>query len=445
MNTRNYPTQKRAYNISNNNIALNNNNIALNNNSIALNNNSIALNNNSSNLQMMNNNPQMLLVAQMMKITNIITQSFDINIQFTQEENERLKNAQKITEIDRRNVIDNMVVPIGLPNVGLTCYMNATLQCFFHIKELSESILNIKVDKRKQLLTYAFKKIVMALSGRSSYVKQAALEFKAAINDIPIFNGFSAGDAKDLMIYFLQTMHEETNENLDQSFSRATPVEQTNEADVIKDTIMRFCIENNSVFSRLFYGFFKDKFLCTQCMTVTYNMQYFSFIEIPVKQLYNFTYNNGLFFNNNNMLNIINYFEMQQMPKMTEFNNKMYCNQKCFVETMTSSLTRYYVFPNIISIFLNYGKNIEFSWPFYLEEYIDLSRYAQSSSSPTTFRMLGVICHRGASGTSGHYVAYCRHFDGNWYCFNDRVVTKCQFKDCMSSEELPYCLFYEKM
>ena len=37
--------------------------------------------------------------------------------------------------------LDSFIKARGLDNVGATCYMNATLQCIYHVKRLSETII----------------------------------------------------------------------------------------------------------------------------------------------------------------------------------------------------------------------------------------------------------------------------------------------------------------
>ena len=104
----------------------------------------------------------------------------------------------------------------------------------------------------------------------------------------------------------------------------------------------------------------------------------------------------------------------------------------------------FYELPKIIFIILNYGKGISFQCEVDFPEELDLSQYVNSQYSPTRYTLKSVIIHRGASGDSGHYIAYCKCFDGYWNCFNDDKVEKSYFEKCKEYGELPYVLFYEK-
>ena len=46
------------------------------------------------------------------------------------------------------------------------------------------------------------------------------------------------------------------------------------------------------------------------------------------------------------------------------------------------------------------------------------------------------------SGKSGHYIAYCRADDGQFYSFNDSFVSSISFNNIKNS--IPYILFYKK-
>ena len=118
---------------------------------------------------------------------------------------------------------------LGLQNVGATCYMNATLQCLFHIKELSFFFLNwyyslynsfscnpfylSNVFNGKPLFAQYMNLLCQVfypeLNGNQN-TYYAPHAFKNTISVLnPLFAGYAANDAKDLLQCILENMHGE--------------------------------------------------------------------------------------------------------------------------------------------------------------------------------------------------------------------------------------------
>jgi uncharacterized UBP type Zn finger protein len=58
-----------------------------------------------------------------------------------------------------------------------------------------------------------------------------------------------------------------------------------------------------------------------------------------------------------------------------------------------------------------------------------------------------VVKHFGESGSSGHFIAYCRSavpsYNNQWYCFNDDTVVEVyDFNEIVEKGDT-YILFYE--
>ena len=93
------------------------------------------------------------------KFKNLETNHISHNILKIQEKKNRVKKEIKISIIQKEEEYDentkynflSKMKPKGLLNLGGCCYMNATLQCFYHIKELTYYFLdNKKKIKRKK-------------------------------------------------------------------------------------------------------------------------------------------------------------------------------------------------------------------------------------------------------------------------------------------------------
>ena len=106
---------------------------------------------------------------------------------------------------------------------------------------------------------------------------------------------------------------------------------------------------------------------------------------------------------------------------------------------------------SIMIISFNYGKGALFKCEVEFEDKLDLKGLV-CEESHKKYALFGVICHRGSADGSGHYVAYCKHFDGKWYLFNDKIVTQSysgawniKHPENHLDEDMPYVVFYQKI
>ena len=113
--------------------------------------------------------------------------------------------------------------------------MNATLQCLLHVSELNlyflneypkdYQVLNIKnsSSESKGYISLAYFNVVQGvfMNINNSYpnLSYSPREFKETIGKYnPQFQYYEANDSKDLILYLLQTFHEELNYFGDQPF-----------------------------------------------------------------------------------------------------------------------------------------------------------------------------------------------------------------------------------
>ena len=101
--------------------------------------------------------------------------------------------------------VDFRTRPKGLENVGATCYMNAVLQCFYHVKMLTNELLPLFTNMP---MTSAYKDVISQLSSNSN-APARPLAFKNVISINPLFRGIQANDSKDLILYFLENIENE--------------------------------------------------------------------------------------------------------------------------------------------------------------------------------------------------------------------------------------------
>ena len=415
---------------------------------------------------------------------NKIKKNFSIN-ESTEEEEDEKYNLNYVTD---RPYIRNhfrFCPKIGLDNIGATCYMNATLQCFCHIEKFinyfkyDKKVIEITRKDKKNNLTSSFKLLLENLwknnnnFNNASNKSYAPHEFKNKISKMnPLFKGVAANDAKDLVNFIIMTLHEELNSfksNNNTPYNPNMIMQQTNQLFMYNTFIQNFNQVNKSIISDLFYGINCNITQCGGCNTQTFNYQTYFFIVFPLEEVrkfkqnnfnnnfqmnqYNNFYNNQFNFNNFNNFNNINKevtifdcFDYDCKINVMSGANAMYCNY-CKQTCASSMRTVLTTGPEILILLLNRGKGIEFNVKINFPAQLNISNYLQINNQGFLYQLIGVITHIGESGMGGHFIAYCLDpLTGSWDKYNDSIVTNVtNFQNEVINFANPYLLFYQKI
>ena len=388
---------------------------------------------------------------------------------------------------------------IGLQNIGATCYMNATLQCFSHIEKFVDFFkyhqqpLSI-YNSNSNTLTYSFKKLIDNLwpnnfdpnkKGKTYYAPE---EFKSKISTMnPLFEGIAANDAKDLVNFIIMTLHEELNKGINTNNDEDYLIDQTDQIKVFNNFTENFKKSNQSIISDIFYSMNFSITECSNCHIKLYNYQIYFFLVFPLEEIRkfkneqlnqnmsinmnmnmnmnnmnfinyignnNFMINNNFIMQNNNIVNnnqsnevdILDCFNYETKQNTMAGSNAMYCNNckitcACYMRTILATG------PEIFILLLNRGKGIQFEVKLNFTEYLDLSNYIQFKETGYYYRLIGVITHIGGNDMSGHFIAFCRDpLSEKWHKYNDAIVTEVvDFQSEVIDFCMPYLLFYQKI
>ena len=394
-------------------------------------------------------------------------QFYENNAPITDEKFNILGTIILIKDFNIRNNFDSCP-HIGLTNIGATCYMNSTLQCFCHIEKFvnffkcSSQVLNNQKDN----LTSSFKLLIDNLwpNDYDPTVKYyAPEEFKNKISKMnDLFAGIAANDSKDLVNFIIMTLHEELNkaEKIQENNNYIPNIDQTNKISIFQNFTQDFTKRNISIISDLFYAINCNITKCGLCNTEIYNFQIYFFLIFPLEEVRKFknecnNYNQFNQFNpfnfqnnfiNNNEVNMTDCFNYNQKVNFMTGENSMYCN-RCRTNCDCRMWTYLVTGPEILIIILNRGKGIEFNIKIYFEENLDLSNYIEYKNTGCNYKLIGVITHIGESSMSGHFIAYCRDpINNDWYKYNDAIVNKVEnFQNEVINFAMPYLLFYQKV
>ena len=363
------------------------------------------------------------------------------------------KNENQINIIQNQNIINNKYFfpLVGLSNVGSTCFMNAILQCLIHTPELSNYFLNEYPKDKNQLnernknaqskgeiseAYYEIIKEIYILSQKKPILKNNSYSpenFKIILGkNNSEFSRYEANDSKDLILYLLQTFHEELNYFGDQIIPSNIPKPNNSFREYTFNYFSTtYNMTNCSKISQLFYGTYENILKCNICQTLLYSYQKFEYISFST-----YKYRKNIF-------DIMNGFEDLIAIQKLEGNNQYYC-QKCGKLVDADMYIKIIQPPFKLILNIDYGKNkINDIYTLNFNQIIDITKYlCHDYGKRVQYRLYAICTHIGKSGPSGHYVAYCRNNkDGNWYKFNDSSCSKSDLKDL--NRNSPYLLFYE--
>ena len=403
----------------------------------------ININNKNHNNKQINNN-----------INNNNNKKFIINVKLKpnpQQEKKPNKNrSASAPKIRASNIIlMSKTNANGLANIGATCYMNATLQCLAHIQRLTHYLLNsetkkkISSDKIKYKLTSAYLTVLENLWQNKNIKYYSPNQFKDVISEMnSLFAGIQANDSKDLILFLLETMHNELNlenkniNNINNQDNYVDDIQaQYNYEMALKNFSNYFKEKYNSIISTLFYGMFNSITCCQNCNVVLNNVQCYNILIFPLQKVKEYK------MKMDNIVDLYECFDYNQRPDLIS-GKSFYCNN-CRTMVDNVNTTKLLYCPKILVINFNRGKGLEFDVKINFPEYIDIINYVYyKDNSPTFYELVGIVTHFGPSSMGGHFIAFCKSFGNQqWYKYNDAIVDPSSFEEAKNTG-VPYILLY---
>ena len=359
-------------------------------------------------------------------------------------DNQQLKELSSNKE--KKYIIDETIIPKGLNNIGATCYMNSVLQSLYHIIDLSnglldlynKDILNDEILK-KMPMTYSFLLVVFNLSFRKNK-SFSPEDFKIIISKNESFRKFEANDSKTLTLYVLDTLNKELNDNKIQTKNDKVinPLRNYDVNDA-KDIVKLFNENYNTLIGDLFNGLKCTDYICDTCSNIVKNYQIFNIISCSIEKTFLDKYGENQKLEKGKKVDILDCFKLDEKPNLFIGNNQIYCG-KCNTSRDGKSINKICISPKIMTIFLDRGLNNRFMCDVDSPEELDINDYLETKGNK--YKLIGVIEHLGQSGETGHFIANCKHFNGEWYIFSDSSIYPT--KNNYNKYGIPYLLFYRR-
>ena len=368
---------------------------------------------------------------------------------------ERLKKElgenSKIVFIDDLNLSKN--IPVGLENLGGCCYMNACLQCFFHCKLFSISIL-----KNKEVLQYKNSPIANALvdlieglylngkpeniNGRKSNPHSAKKFYDVIIRKYPSFAELFGNDPKSVAELILLFMQEELVPNF--SFRQDKSINKCDEETLFENIYIEYRKNSTPIWEN-FHFIEKKKSICSECfINKTDTCNTYTFKDYHMHFFYVGSICKKFGINNCTLYDCFNYFHEP------DADNEELLEFKCFSckKRVKGKQILYYMstLPNYLVICLCKEKEIAQEYKLIMEMEIDLKKYfdpckVYNGSMETKYKFHAGVFIRG---DETHAIAICRNFKGKLYEFNDTRCHPISEDIHKLNNEKPYLLFYRR-
>lgn len=332
--------------------------------------------------------------------------------------------------------IDN-IRPCGLINMGGVCYMNATLQCFFYCKPLTEFFLNLNSKKNLGPISQGYFDFIKGLSSEN---KDAAQNFKKAMIKMDdIFFGTEGNDSKDVAILILSELHKELKKDKnDELINLDRKVNNYDLNDVYKEKKELDIINgNNTIITKTFNFCMKYKQQCGQgSKCIKFSNPYYTIETDNILILDLET----LFVHDNINISVKDILKSYTSPKKLEC---PYCKTKSLYMQ-----NKFCVLPKILILVLSRGYHNKFKCHIKFDETLDMNEYYESIDNEddysNVYSLIGAtFAYDWSYEGTGHTVAFCKTYqNGNYYVFNDSTARKTQINEIYG--KLPYLLFYER-
>eukprot|EP00731_Ephydatia_muelleri_P009611 Em0005g197a len=310
----------------------------------------------------------------------------------------------------------------GLPNIGNSCYMNATLQCLGSTQELKDFFS----DRSRFIFLHEFATVMDSMwEGQTREINLGHIK-----NVTTQFHGTSQQDCQEYLTAVLENLHTALKSPNYISCASGHSKALATQAD--KCWLNYLSTHGNSIVVDTFQGLLQTHLQCQQCKAVFERFDPFASVATPIP----------ITEGKESLHNCVK----QLMSKESIGNWPCHACKKTVSVARSIAISKA---PKVLLIHLNRfhqdvsGKRhkIETFVDFPFE--LDISEHCRSGdgSQPRCVYDLFAVIHHFGTINSGHYIACCKDRGSDqWQRYDDARVTVCNKDEVVKSSA--YVLFY---
>ena len=325
----------------------------------------------------------------------------------------------------------------GLKNIGNTCYLNSCMQILSHcyifndvladkefknrLNNCIDSVLLIEWDDLHDLM---WSKNCIISPNR--YVN--AVQKIATVKNRELFTGFIQNDFPEFLIFILECFHNALKHEVEMQIDGT--------AVTVTDTLAKKCYEAMKTMFSKEYSDIINIFYAIQVTTISsindnrvlsIVPEPYCLLSLPI---------------NNNCNTLYDCLNLYCNNEILENDNAWYNDKTCKYETASKEI-KFWSLPNVLIIdlkrFTNNSTKINKLIHVPLEN-LDLQTYINGYNKDTYIYNLFGICNHHGGCFGGHYTAYVKNANNNWYEFNDTNISLLNPNKIITNNA--YCFFF---
>jgi len=340
---------------------------------------------------------------------------------------------------------ENTILPKGIYNLGNTCFLNACIQILLQTYELDLDLQTKDLSEKLETKIYQEWNLLKQHVSESEHPVISPNSFISTIHHIAqkknclLFTGISQNDMPEFLLFFIENMHIYFKREVDYKINGI----KQNEVDALAlqcyNMVVKRYEKDYSPLIDIFYGVMVSSIhsldhLNLEGQVLSSISEPYFIIDLPISGN-----------------NIYDCLDQYISPELME-NENAWFNEKTQQKENVYKKISFWNFPKII-VFTFKRFLTEFSKErgiqlskkndfihFPLQD-LDLSKYVRGYNPQKYKYDLYGICNHIGDISDGHYTAFVKNAQNDWFHCNDNIIQKVEHLEHMITP-MAYSLFY---